>query len=44
MSEKTAALKPKAGGKTVMEFITKWGTMLTILLLFLVFTFGNWNS
>ncbi len=26
------------------EFVTKWGTIFTILILFVVFTFGNWNE
>ena len=26
------------------QIITKWGTLLTILLLFVIFTFGNWNE
>ena len=25
-------------------FIMRWGTVLTIVVLFLIFTFGNWNS
>lgn len=25
-------------------FIMRWGTMITIVVMFLVFTFGNWNS
>jgi len=44
MSGKTLSANNNAGGKKVMEFITKWGTLLTILLLFIVFTFGNWNK
>ena len=40
MNENTAK---KVGGRGLMEFITKWGTLLTILLLFIIFTFGNWN-
>ncbi|MCL2865440.1 MAG: ABC transporter permease [Lachnospiraceae bacterium] len=28
----------------ISSWITKWGTLVTILLLLLVFTFGNWNS
>lgn len=41
MSVKSEKLTGKKG---VMEFITKWGTLLTILLLFLIFTFVNWNE
>lgn len=26
------------------EFITKWGTILTIIILLIVFTFGNWSE
>lgn len=44
MNEKTINKKSKVGGKSIIEFITKWGTMLTILLLFLIFTFGNWSK
>lgn len=36
-------LKKKNDGK-IMDFVSKWGTILTIILLFLVFTFGNWDS
>lgn len=36
-------LKQKDNRK-VVKFISKWGTIMTIILLFLVFTFGNWDS
>ena len=44
MNEKTLSARNNAGGKRIMEFVTKWGTLLTILLLFIIFTFGNWND
>lgn len=44
MSNKTVATNKNTVGKTVMSFIQKWGTLLTILVLLIVFTFGNWNS
>jgi simple sugar transport system permease protein len=43
MSEKTVATKKNTDKNAVMGFITKWGTLLTILLLFIIFTFGNWS-
>lgn len=30
--------------KLLMKFITKWGTLITIIVLFVFFTFANWNS
>src|SRR5699024_97839 len=36
-------LKQKDNRK-VVKFISKWGTIMTIILLFLIFTFGNWDS
>lgn len=44
MNEKSLSAKNNAVGKTIMSFITKWGTLLTILLLFIIFTFANWNA
>lgn len=44
MSEKAVTSNAKVGGKKVIEFITKWGTLLTILLLFIIFTLGNWDK
>lgn len=26
------------------NFVTRWGTIVTVVLLFIVFTFGNWDS
>ncbi|MGB4657607.1 MAG: ABC transporter permease [Mobilitalea sp.] len=43
MSEKVATIKKSAGTKVIMNFIQKWGTILTILILFIIFTVGNWN-
>lgn len=28
----------------ISEFVTKWGTIVTIFVLLVVFTFGNWNK
>ncbi|MGO5051662.1 ABC transporter permease [Lachnospiraceae bacterium LCP25S3_G4] len=28
----------------VSSFITRWGTIVTIFILFIIFTFGNWDS
>lgn len=28
----------------VSDFVTKWGTIVTIFVLLIVFTFGNWND
>ncbi len=36
-------LKQKDNRK-VVKFVSKWGTIMTIILLFLIFTFGNWDS
>jgi len=35
--------KSKNGDK-IKSFITKWGTLITVLIVFLIFTFGNWSE
>lgn len=30
--------------KELMKFITKWGTLITIVVLFIFFTFANWSA
>lgn len=44
MVQKMAALTKKNGLGKFAAFINKWGTILTIVLLFIVFTFANWSS
>lgn len=43
MSKNTVNTNKNAGKSKAVSFITKWGTLLTILLLFVIFTFANWN-
>lgn len=43
MSQGTRAIgRNRMGG--IMAFLNKWGTILTVILLFIVFTFGNWSD
>ncbi len=28
----------------VGDFVTKWGTIATMLIMFILFTFGNWSK
>lgn len=35
---------PNIKSKGIGEYITKWGTILTIIVLFVIFTFGNWSA
>lgn len=44
MSKKAMTKKNNTARKTTMNFIQKWGTLLTILILFIFFTFANWNA
>ncbi len=44
MSEKAVTTKNNAGGKQIMSIIQKWGTLLTIVILFVFFTFANWSK
>lgn len=30
--------------KSLMKLVTKWGTLITIIVVFIIFTFVNWNS
>lgn len=43
MTEKAVTTKKNTGGKGMMNFIQKWGTLLTIVILFVFFTFANWS-
>jgi len=43
MSGKAATTKMNASTKAIMNFVQKWGTILTIVILFIIFTVGNWN-
>ncbi|MDF2611732.1 MAG: inner-rane translocator [Lachnospiraceae bacterium] len=44
MTGKAVTIKNKTVGNTVMNFTQKWGTLITILILFVLFTFANWND
>lgn len=44
MDQKLSTIHKKTRWKGFSDFVTKWGTILTILILFLVFTFSNWNK
>lgn len=41
---KEEIVEDKKKSKSLMKFITKWGTFITIIILFIFFTFANWNS
>lgn len=41
---KEEAVKGNGKGKSLVKFITKWGTIITIIVLFIFFTFVNWDS
>lgn len=41
---KEEIVEDKKKSKSLMKFITKWGTFITIVILFIFFTFANWNS
>lgn len=43
MIEKAVIKEKGAGKKLIMDFVQKWGTLLTILVLFVFFTLANWN-
>lgn len=43
MAEKAMTKKNKSGIK-FMNIVQKWGTLITIVVLFLFFTFANWNQ
>ncbi len=43
MTEKAVTTKNKASGRKIVNFIQKWGTLLTIVILFIFFTFANWS-
>jgi simple sugar transport system permease protein len=44
MGQNNESASIKGVRKGFSEIITKWGTIVTIFILFIVFTFGNWNS
>lgn len=41
---KEEIVEDKKKSKSLMKFITKWATLITIVILFIFFTFANWNS
>lgn len=41
---KEEIVEDKNKNKSLLKFITKWGTFITIIILFIFFTFANWNS
>lgn len=42
MADKSATKKQNPD--KIKNFITKWGTLLTVLIIFIIFTFGNWDK
>lgn len=44
MNPNEAKLQKAAQKSSAGEFIAKWGTLLTIAIVFIIFTFGNWDS
>ncbi len=38
------AVKKKVNKETVISFLSKWGTIIVVVVLFIVFTFANWNT
>ncbi len=41
---KEEIVEDKKKSISLLKFITKWGTFITIVILFIFFTFANWNS
>ncbi len=44
MNPKEARLNKHAGKTSVGGFFQKWGTLITVGILFIIFTFGNWSD
>lgn len=38
------AVKKNLKKETVISFLSKWGTIIVVVVLFVVFTFANWNT